>query len=107
MKKLNKLGIGILLGCFLVNSITEEDFNLFKSKLLKHAKNVEPKLVDYFYDLSNLVRKENNELTNEAHNEKIILKLKDIKDELESIKSEELANLIINELDNENEDQDE
>lgn len=107
MKKLNKLGIGILLGCFLVNSINENDFELFKTKLLNHVKNIEPKLVDYFYDLSNLVNKEINELNNNANNEKIILKLKDIKEELESIKSEEVANLIIDELDNENEDQNE
>lgn len=104
MKKLNKLGIGILLGCFFVNSINEEDFNIFKNKLMQHVKNIEPKLVEYFYDLSNLVNKEDNYINSEAQNTKILMKLRDIKEELDSIKSQELADLIVDELDNKDEE---
>lgn len=103
MKKISKLGIGILLGCLLTNSLTEKDFEIFKSNLKNKLDKVEPKLVQYFYELNNISKSQDEFLYDDKDDKKIILKLQEIKEEIEKTKAEELTKLIFENLEDDEE----
>lgn len=98
MKKLSKIGIGVLLGYFLANSLIENDFIELQNHLLSKIGKVEPKLKQYFYELNNLTNSIDPNLNLNITNEKILNKLKEIQDEIASVKSEETAKLILDNL---------
>ena len=91
MSKLSKIGLGILVGYLLSQTLTEEDFEGFKKTLLQKANKIEPKLSQYFYELNNIVNNTDLDLDKNTKDKKIVLKLSEIKEELEKVKSEEVA----------------
>lgn len=102
MSKLSKIGWGILVGYLLSQTLTDSDFESFKKTLLQKANKIEPKLSQYFYDLNNIVNSTDLDLDKNTKDKKIVLKLNDIKEELEKIKSEEVSNMIISDLNKDN-----
>lgn len=98
MSKLSKIGLGILIGYLLTQTLTDEDFESFKKILMTKASKIEPKLSHYFYELNNIVNNADLDLDKNTKDKKIILKLNDIKEELEKVKSENVANMIISDL---------
>lgn len=101
MKKLSKIGVGVLLGYFLANSLTGKDFIDLRNHLLSKTEKVAPKLKQYFYELNNITNSIDSNLNLNITNEKILNKLKEIQDEIASVKSEETAKLILDNLDKE------
>lgn len=101
MSKLSKIGLGILVGYLLSQTLTEEDFEGFKKTLLQKTNKIEPKLSQYFYELNNIVNNTDLDLDKNTKDKKIVLKLSEIKEELEKVKSEEVANMIVSDLNKE------
>lgn len=103
MKTLSKVGVGILVGYLLSKSLTPEDFQIIRKKLLDQSKKIEPKLSSYFYELNNILKNDDAMLDIEVENKKILLQLQKIEEELEAVKSEEIANLILDNLEDDEE----
>lgn len=98
MKKLSKIGIGILLGYLLSNAINEADFERLKISLLDKAAKVQPKLTQYFYELNNIVNATDNSINVDIKDPKILAKLREIQNEIEDIKGDEMAQIILDNL---------
>ena len=95
--KISKFLIGVGIGWIFVNSLNEDDYNAIQNALLTKIYQFEPKLLEIFYQIDNIINTSYDERSG-TYSNSIQDKINEVENQIKQVKTDKLSKLLIDQV---------